>query len=65
VKPAAAYIVKCSTLWGALVSGLRLGATNDRITIAAVKSQAAIRAILEPCDPALIGDSVAGMLSIL
>jgi hypothetical protein len=44
-KPAAANIVKCLTLWGALVSGLRLGGTNDRITIPAVKSQAAIPAV--------------------
>ena len=62
-KPAAANIVKCLTLWGALVSGLRLGGTNDRIMIATVKTQAAIRASLETCDSALIGDSVTGMLS--
>ena len=48
---------------GAPVSGLRVGGTSDRITIIATKLQAAIRAVLEPCDPLLMYEPVVGMMS--
>jgi hypothetical protein len=48
---------------GRVVSSLRVGGTSDRTTIAVAKPEAVIRAVLEPGDPTLMVDSVAGMLS--
>jgi hypothetical protein len=41
------------------------GGVSDKTTIAIAKLQAAIRAALEPCAPALISEPAVGMLSDL
>jgi hypothetical protein len=56
-------ITQAESVWGAPVSSLSVGGTSDRIAIAAANAQAAIRTILELCDPAAVGDSTVGMLS--